>query len=119
MFGGLLGVAVTFLCWSLVCAVTFEFCRVMQTFDYGSMMKHILGPCAFLYDLCYWIMFLIVMGVVNASAGAIIEKLGFDPREKVPEDPNKDEWVIDDSKPNPFSVLTREESKFLLDNDIL
>ena len=77
MFGGLLGVAVTFLCWSLVCAVTFEFCRVMQTFDYGSMMKHILGPCAFLYDLCYWIMFLIVMGVVNASAGAIIEKLGF------------------------------------------
>lgn len=50
---------------------------------------------------------------------SIIEKLGFDPREKVPEDPNKDEWVIDDSKPNPFSVLTREESKFLLDNDIL
>lgn len=50
---------------------------------------------------------------------SIIEKLGFDPREKVPEDPNKDEWIIDDSKPNPFSVLTREESKFLLDNDIL
>jgi hypothetical protein len=50
---------------------------------------------------------------------SIIEKLGFDPREKVPEDPNKDEWIIDDSKPNPFSVLTREESKFLLDNEIL
>ena len=50
---------------------------------------------------------------------SIIEKLGFDPREKVPEDPNKDEWIIDDSKPNPFSVLTRVESKFLLDNEIL
>lgn len=50
---------------------------------------------------------------------SIIEKLGFDPREKVPEDPNKDGWIIDDSKPNPFSVLTREESKFLLDNEIL
>lgn len=50
---------------------------------------------------------------------SIIEKLGFDPREKVPEDPNKDDWVVDDSKPNPFSVLTREESKFLLDNEIL
>lgn len=50
---------------------------------------------------------------------SIIEKLGFDPREKVPEDPNKDDWVIDDSKSNPFSVLTREESKFLLDNEIL
>lgn len=48
----------------------------------------------------------------------IIKKLGFDPREKAPVI-IKDEWVIDDSKPNPFSVLTREESKFLLDNDIL
>ncbi len=77
MTGGLMGAFVTFICWSLVCAATFEFCRVMRTFDYGSMMKHILGPGAFLYDICYWIMFLIVMGVVNASAGAIIEKLGF------------------------------------------
>ena len=49
---------------------------------------------------------------------SIIEKLGFDPREKVPEGPNKDEWVIDDSKPNPFSVLTREESKFLRDTGV-
>lgn len=48
----------------------------------------------------------------------IIKKLGFDPREKAPVE-IKDEWVIDDSKPNPFSVLTREESKFLLDNEIL
>ena len=48
----------------------------------------------------------------------IIKKLGFDPREKAPV-VIKDEWVIDDSKPNPFSVITREESKFLLDNDIL
>lgn len=49
---------------------------------------------------------------------SIIEKLGFDPREKAPV-VIKAEWVIDDSKPNPFSVLTREESNFLLDNDIL
>lgn len=46
------------------------------------------------------------------------KKLGFDPREKAPV-VIKDEWVIDDSKPKPFSVLTREESNFLLDNDIL
>lgn len=50
----------------------------------------------------------------------IIKKLGFDPRND-----NTDWWkkldgyTCDDSKPNPFSVLTREESKFLLDNDIL
>lgn len=45
---------------------------------------------------------------------SIIEKLGFDPRND-----NTDWWkkldgyTCDDSKPNPFSVLTREESKFL------
>lgn len=41
---------------------------------------------------------------------SIIEKLGFDPREKAPVE-IKSEWVIDDSKPTPVSVLTREESK--------
>lgn len=49
---------------------------------------------------------------------SIIKKLGFDPREKATADPKEDDWVIDDSKPNPFSVLTREESKFLLDTGI-
>lgn len=49
----------------------------------------------------------------------IIEKLGFDPRND-----NTDWWkkldgyTCDDSKPNPFSVLTREESKFLRDTGI-
>lgn len=50
---------------------------------------------------------------------SIIEKLGFDPRND-----NTDWWkkldgyTCDDSKPNPFSVLTREESKFLRDTRI-
>lgn len=51
---------------------------------------------------------------------SIIKKLGFDPRK----DDNTDWWkkldgyTCDDSKPNPFSVLTREESKFLRDTGI-
>lgn len=50
---------------------------------------------------------------------SIIEKLGFDPRND-----NTDWWkkldgyTCYDSKPNPFSVLTREESKFLRDTGI-
>lgn len=49
----------------------------------------------------------------------IIKKLGFDPRND-----NTDWWkkldgyTCDDSKPNPFSVLTREESKFLRDTGV-
>lgn len=49
----------------------------------------------------------------------IIKNLGFDPRKD-----NTDWWknldgfTCDDSKPNPFSVLTREESRFLRDTGI-
>jgi len=76
LVGGLLSAAVTLVVWCVMCAVTFEFCRVFKTYDYGSMMKRLLGPVAFLYDICYWLMFLIVMGVVNASAGAMFDKMG-------------------------------------------
>ena len=48
---------------------------------------------------------------------SIIKKLGFDPRKDDDYDWWKklDGYTCDDSKPNPFSVLTREESKFLRD----
>lgn len=51
---------------------------------------------------------------------SIIEKLGFDPRKDDDYDwwKNLDGYTCDDSKPNPFSVLTREESKLLRDTGI-
>ena len=75
MIGGLLGMLVTMAVWCLLCAVTFEFSRVFKTFDYGSMMKRLLGKAAILYDVCYYIMMLIVLGVVNATAGSMISSL--------------------------------------------
>lgn len=47
---------------------------------------------------------------------SIIKKLGFDPRLPMPVEKTKDDWLIDDSKPNPYSVLSEEESQFLEDN---
>lgn len=49
---------------------------------------------------------------------SISRKLGFRPfidkyREDFPKS-QKDDWLIDDSIPNPFSVLTDEESSFLI-----
>ncbi|WP_298024994.1 hypothetical protein [uncultured Dysosmobacter sp.] len=75
MIGGLLGMLVTMLVWCLLCAVTFEFTRVFKTYDYGSMMRQLLGKAGFLYDICYYIMMLIVLGVVNATAGSMISSL--------------------------------------------
>lgn len=46
---------------------------------------------------------------------AICKKLGFDPmKDKPASDNKKDPWLIDDSE-SPYSVLTMEESDFLID----
>lgn len=75
MIGGLLGMLVTTVVWCVMCAVTFEFVRVFKTYDYGSMMGQLLGKAGFLYDICYYVMMLIVLGVVNATAGSMISSL--------------------------------------------
>lgn len=45
---------------------------------------------------------------------SIIKKLGFDPREKAPVE-IEDDWTVDDTRVNPFHVLSIEELNFLFD----
>lgn len=74
--GGLLAMCiVTFLFWAVVSAVTFEFARVFQTFDYRSLMKGLLGKGWVLYEICYLVIMLIVMAVVSAAAGVQLNAL--------------------------------------------
>ena len=75
MVGGLLSALVTLVIWAVMCAVTFEFVRVFKTYDYGSMMKQLLGPLGFLYDILYYLMMFIVLGVLNATAGSMVSAL--------------------------------------------
>ena len=75
LLGGLLGLGASAAAWAVLCAVTFEFARVFRTYDYGSMMRALLGRAAFLYDLCFCAMMLLVLGVVNATAGACVRTL--------------------------------------------
>ena len=75
MLGGLLAMVVTTVVWSLLCAVTFEFVRNFRTFDYNSMMGKLLGKAGFLYEVCYVILMLIVLGVINATAGSMLNSL--------------------------------------------
>ncbi len=72
LVGGLLGQLVTMLIWAVVCAAAFEFARIFRTFDYGSLMNQLLGKGWILYEICYYIMMILIMGIVNASAGSII-----------------------------------------------
>lgn len=75
LLGGVLALGAAAAGWAALCAVTFEFVRVFRTYDYGSMMRRLLGRAGFLYDLCFYAMLLLVLGVVNATAAAMVHAL--------------------------------------------
>ena len=72
---GIVGMIVTTLVWAVVAAATFEFCRVFKTYDYNTMSQKLLGPVGYLYEVCYIILMLIVLGVINATASSMISDL--------------------------------------------
>ena len=72
---GLIGMAVTLIVWAIIAAVTFEFCRMFKTYDYNSMSQKLLGPVGYLYEVCYIILMLIVLGVINATASSMFSDL--------------------------------------------
>lgn len=73
--GGLLGMGAAAALWCLLCAVTFEFARRFRTWDYGSLMRALLGPLGVWYDAVCFFMTLLVLGVVDATAGVMAETL--------------------------------------------
>lgn len=76
LWGGLLGMGAAAALWSLVCAVTFEFARVFRTWDYGSLMRALLGKWGVWYDAGCFIMTLLVLGVADATAGTMAALAG-------------------------------------------
>ena len=70
--GGLAGMVVTTVVFSLVLAASFEFARRFQLFDYRSFMKKLLGPAWPLYEVLYLLLMLLVIFVIGASAGEIL-----------------------------------------------
>ena len=75
MGAGIVGMIVTTLVWAVVAAATFEFCRVFKTYDYNTMSQKLLGPVGYLYEVCYIVLMLIVLGVINATASSMISDL--------------------------------------------
>ena len=71
--GGLLGMLLTTVMWSLLLALTFEFSRTFRAYDYRTFFKKLLGPFWFLFEIIYLIFLLIVVAVVGSAAGTILE----------------------------------------------
>ncbi|MGP1274939.1 MAG: hypothetical protein ACQRW7_05935 [Caulobacterales bacterium] len=69
--GGLMGLVLATLVWSLVCAVTFAFARVTQSGNYLTFFKALLGPFWPLFELAYFAFLFLILAVFGAAAGEI------------------------------------------------
>jgi len=69
---GLLAMAVATVIWSTVCAVTFEFARRFQHFDYRRFFRELLGRGWVLFEACYVILLAIILAVIAAAAGGML-----------------------------------------------
>jgi uncharacterized membrane protein YkvI len=71
--GGLLGMlAVTTVIWSVILALTFEFSRRFNAYDYRTFFKKLLGPLWPLFEVLYLFFLFIILAVIGSAAGIIL-----------------------------------------------
>ena len=70
-WGGLYAILFATLLFSILCPLTFVLARRLQTFDYKSFFRELLGPAWILFELSYLIFVVLILAVYGAAAGAI------------------------------------------------
>ena len=70
-WGGLAGMILATIIWSVICALTFAFSRAVQAYDYRSFFKALLGPFWILFEIAYVAFVILILSVFGAAAGAI------------------------------------------------
>jgi uncharacterized membrane protein YkvI len=73
--GGLLGIGVATLFWSIVCAATFAFAHATASLDYRTFFRHLLGRFGVVFELGYLTLLVLVLSVFGAAAGEIARDL--------------------------------------------
>ena len=73
--GGLYGMLLSMLIWSLVCAVTFVFALQTRSLDYRTFFRHLLGPLWPAFEVTFVLALVVILAVYAAAAGAIGEAL--------------------------------------------
>lgn len=67
--GGLLGMGVTAVVWSVIFALSLELARVTRSYDYRSFFQQLLGRGWILFELTYLAILLLVLAVLGAASG--------------------------------------------------
>jgi uncharacterized membrane protein YkvI len=70
--GGLLGLGVAFVALASILALTFEFSRHFQAYDYRNFFKRLLGRGWFAFEVLIILQFLLVLAVLASAAGNIL-----------------------------------------------
>lgn len=74
LMGGLLGMTITVFCFALVLAVTYEFARCYRVYDYRRFFRALLGGGWVAFEVLYLLMFVLVLAVIGAAAGRILQE---------------------------------------------
>lgn len=69
--GGLLGMAVCAIAWSVVFALSLELARSTGSYDYRSFFRQLLGRGWIIYEIAYLVLLLLVLAVLGAASGEI------------------------------------------------
>ena len=69
--GGLLGMLLATLAFSLITALSFEFARITRSYNYRHFFQQLLGPWWFLFELAYFCLGLLVLAVIGSAAGEL------------------------------------------------
>jgi len=71
--GGLLGMlCITTTIWAVILALTFEFSRKFNAYDYRTFFKALLGPIWPVFEVIYMLFLLIVLAVIGSAAGILL-----------------------------------------------
>jgi len=80
--GGLMGMLVSTLIWSLIMAVSFELARIGKAYDYRKFIKSILGKGWIVYEVVYGTGLILVISVLGSASGKLANAM-FDVPEMV------------------------------------
>lgn len=73
-WGGLLGMIVTAVIWSVVLAVSFEFARITRSYDYRAFFKQLLGRFWFVFEITYIVTAVLVLSVLGSATGELVSE---------------------------------------------
>ena len=72
--GGLLGMLVATLVFSIIAVLCFELARLTQSYSYRHFFRQLLGRAWFVYELAYFSLGLLVLAVIGAAAGELVSE---------------------------------------------